>query len=139
VRLIDGRIGGPLVHPFRIAVEARDIAAVVDLLAEDVVFRSPVAFNPYEGRSVVATLLEAALHVFQDFRYVRELGKPAGRDVALVFDARIAGRQVEGCDVVHTDDSGRITELAVMVRPLSGVLALNEGTTARLAAPELRG
>ena len=126
-------------HPFRTAVQARDIAAIVDLLDEDVVFRSPVAFTPYEGRSAVATLLEAALDVFEDFTYVRELGTPDGRDVALVFNARVAGREVEGCDFVHTNKSDRITELAVMVRPLSGVLALNEGMMVRLAAAERRG
>lgn len=34
-------------HPFREAVESGDIDAVIALLAEDVVFRSPVVFTPY--------------------------------------------------------------------------------------------
>jgi len=43
-------------HPFRDAVEAQDIEAAIALLAEDVVFRSPVVFKPYHGREAVAPL-----------------------------------------------------------------------------------
>jgi ketosteroid isomerase-like protein len=44
------------VNPFRAAVEARDFEGAVALLADDVVFRSPVVFRPYEGREVVGPL-----------------------------------------------------------------------------------
>jgi len=37
-------------HPFRAAVARADMDAAVALLAEDVVFRSPAVFKPYEGR-----------------------------------------------------------------------------------------
>src|SRR5439155_630274 len=46
-------------HPFRSAIEARDVDAVVALLSDDVVLRSPVAFKPYRGRAAVAALAEA--------------------------------------------------------------------------------
>ena len=45
-------------HPFRAAVEAQDLDAAVALMADDVVFRSPVVFKPYHGREAVAMLLE---------------------------------------------------------------------------------
>ena len=56
-------------HPFRSAVEAQNIEAAIALLAEDVVFRSPVVFKPYHGREAVAPLLQAVSRVFEDFRY----------------------------------------------------------------------
>ncbi|EPX64115.1 hypothetical protein D187_005248 [Cystobacter fuscus DSM 2262] len=59
---------------FRAAVEAGDFAALGDLLADDVVFRSPVAFRPYEGRAIVAAILRGVGRVFTHFRYVRERG-----------------------------------------------------------------
>jgi hypothetical protein len=121
-------------HPFRAAVEARDIDAVASLLADDVVFRSPVVFKPYRGRDAVAPLLHAVAQVFEDFRYVREIGAPDANDHALVFQARVGDRDVEGCDFVHTDDRGLVDELVVMVRPLSGALALAEAMRERLAA-----
>lgn len=121
-------------HPFRAAVEARDINAAVDLLSENVVFRSPVVFRPYQGRDAVAPILHAAFEVLEDFRYVREIGSDDAADRALVFQANVGGRQVEGSDFLHTDEDGSITELTVMVRPLSATIALAEAMNARLAA-----
>lgn len=122
--------------PFRAAVEAQDLEAGVALLAEDVVFRSPIVFKPYHGREMVAPLLHAVSRVFEDFRYVREIGAPGERDHALVFEARIGDRQLEGCDFLHTNEDGLIDELVVMVRPLSAALALAEAMAAELAAAE---
>ncbi|MGW5921975.1 nuclear transport factor 2 family protein [Nocardia fluminea] len=109
-------------HPFRTAVEARDEAAIEALLAENVVFTSPVAFQPYPGKAITAAILRAVIRVFEDFRYVREIGE--GRDHALVFEATVDGKQLTGCDFVHLDEDGKIDELMVMVRPLSAATAL---------------
>ncbi|MFC9659129.1 nuclear transport factor 2 family protein [Nocardia sp. NPDC127606] len=109
-------------HPFRTAVEARDEAAIEALLAENVVFTSPVAFQPYPGKAITAAILRAVIRVFEDFRYVREIGE--GRDHALVFEATVDGKQLTGCDFVHLDENGKIDELMVMVRPLSAATAL---------------
>jgi hypothetical protein len=119
-------------HPFRTAVEARDLDAAVALLSDDVVFRSPIVFKPYRGREAVAALLAAVAQVFEDFSYIREIGAPDARDHALVFRARVAEREVEGCDFLHVDEDGSIDELVVMVRPLSGALALAEAMKTRL-------
>jgi limonene-1,2-epoxide hydrolase len=122
------------VHPFRAAVEAGDIEAAIALLAPDVVFQSPVVFKPYHGRDTVAVLLRTVAEVFEDFRYVREIGADGAADHALVFQARVGDRELEGCDFIHTDADGAIDALTVMVRPLSGALALAEAMGARLAA-----
>ncbi len=111
-------------HPFRQAVEARDAAAIEAMLAEDVVFTSPVAFKPYPGKAITAAILRAVLRVFEDFRYVREIGGPDGRDHALVFTATVDGKQINGCDFLHFDEDGLIDDFMVMVRPLSGAQAL---------------
>jgi hypothetical protein len=112
-------------HPFRAAVESGDHAAIPALLAEDVTFLSPVAFAPYEGRDVVAAILRGAGRAFEDFRYVSEIGGADDRDHALVFKAHVGTREIHGCDFLHHDDDGRISELCVMVRPLSAAQALS--------------
>jgi limonene-1,2-epoxide hydrolase len=113
-------------HPFRAAIEARDLDAAVALLSKDVVFRSPVVFKPYQGRAAVAQILRAVLEVFEDFRYVREIGAEDAADHALVFQARVGDQQLEGCDFLHRDEDGSIDEFVVMVRPLTATLALAE-------------
>jgi hypothetical protein len=89
-------------------------------------------FKSYRGREAVGTLLRAVSHVFEDFRYEREIGAPDAEDHALLFRARVGNREVQGVDVLRTAPDGTITELTVMVRPLSGALALAEAMRARL-------
>ena len=121
-----------MTHPIRAAVEARDIDAALALLAEDVVFRSPVVFAPYRGREAVAPILRAFSRVAGDFRYVREIGSPGAADHVLLFRARVGSRELEGSDFLHTGAGGLIDELIVMIRPLSAALALAEAMKAQL-------
>lgn len=118
-------------HPFRKAVEAGDIEAVSALLADDVVFTSPVAFKPYVGKPITAAILRTVFEVFEDFRYVREIGADDAADHALVFEATVDGRSLVGCDFVHVDEDGLIDDFMVMVRPLSAAQALAERMSAR--------
>jgi limonene-1,2-epoxide hydrolase len=122
-----------VVHPFRRAIEARDRDAAIALMREDVVFRSPAVFKPYHGREAVRRLLDAVLAVFEDFRYTREIGADGSRDHALVFETRVGDKQIEGCDFLQLDEDGAISELTVMVRPMSGLLALAEAMKVQLA------
>jgi hypothetical protein len=121
-----------MIHPFRAAIEARDIEAAAAALAEDVVFRSPIVFKPYEGKAVTAVILTTVARVLEDFVYETELWSDDGRDHALVFRARIGDREIEGCDFLHHDEDGLVDRLTVMVRPLSAALALRERMAAEL-------
>ena len=123
-----------MVHPFRRAIETRDLEAAVALLREDVVFRSPVVFTPYHGRKALRVILEAVMAVFEDFRYVREIGADDSRDHALLFEARVGDKQVEGCDFIQLDEDGAISSFTVMVRPMSGAVALAEAMKAQLSS-----
>ncbi|WP_406493531.1 nuclear transport factor 2 family protein [Streptomyces sp. NBC_01604] len=118
-------------HPFRKAVETADMDAVAALLAENVVFTSPVVFKPYEGRAITAAILRAVSQVLEDLTYTREIANPDGRDHAFVFTATADGKQLTGCDLLHFDEDGRIDDFMVMVRPLSAARALSEAMGAR--------
>jgi hypothetical protein len=115
---------------FRAAVEAEDPDALTDALADDVVFRSPAVFKPYEGKAVVsAILVQGAMKVFEDFRYTDQL---EGSGVAtLIFQARVGDRQLDGLDLLRFDADGKVSELMVMVRPMSGLNALAEAMARR--------
>ncbi|ELP62574.1 nuclear transport factor 2 family protein [Streptomyces turgidiscabies] len=118
-------------HPFREAVENGDLDAVATLLADDVVFTSPVAFKPYPGKAITTAILRAVTQVFENFTYVREIANPDGRDHAFVFTASVAGKKLQGCDFLHFDEDGKIDEFTVMVRPLSAAHALSEAMGAQ--------
>lgn len=120
-----------MTHPVRAAVEARDIDALKALLSADVVFRSPVAFHAFTGRETVAEVLSNVMEVFTDFVYVDELDGDGTH--ALVFTAGVGGRAVEGLDHLRYDEDGLVSEFTVMVRPLSGLIALAEAMGPRVA------
>jgi hypothetical protein len=115
---------------FRTAAESKDFSAIDDLFAEGVSFRSPVVFKPYEGREAVATLLGAVIQVFEDFRYTDQV--ETGDVATLAFSARIGDRELDGIDLLRFDGDGKVEEMAVYVRPMSGVNALAEAMGRKL-------
>ena len=117
---------------FRAAAESKDFSAFEDLFAEDVEFRSPVVFKPYEGRDMIGLLLGSVAQVFEDFRYTDQV--ETGDTAVLVFEARVGDRDVNGVDILHFDDQDRIAAMTVMVRPMSGMNALAEAMKAKLEA-----
>lgn len=109
---------------FREAVERRDIGAIESLLADDVVFRSPVVFKPYSGRAITAAILRAVIQVFDDFHYVRDVRDPEGVNHVLVFEATVDGLSITGCDILKYDAEGRIVDFMVMTRPMKATESL---------------
>jgi hypothetical protein len=117
---------------FKAAVESGDADAMEAALAEDVVFRSPVVYKPYEGREATMFVLRAVLQVFEDFSYVDTAD--GERSSMLIFRARVGDKEVEGLDHLLYDDEGRVRELRVMVRPMSGMSALADAMRRQLEA-----
>ena len=111
-------------HPFRAAVEAGDPVAAADLLADDVVFRSPAVFKPYEGRDAIGMILATVSRVFEDFRYTDQT--ETGDVATLMFSARVGDRELDGIDLLRFDGEGKVREMAVYIRPMSGLHALAE-------------
>jgi hypothetical protein len=113
-----------------------DFPGLRGLLADDCVFHSPVVHTPQRGRDLTAGYLAAAMQVLGNgtFRYVREV--TGLRDAALEFEAELDGVHINGVDLIHWDDVGRITDFKVMVRPLKAVNLLQQKMAAALA--ELR-
>lgn len=114
-------------------INTRDLTSLNDLLAEDVVFRSPVAYKPYEGKHVVFFILTNVIQVFQDFTYHREFYTEDGENVVLEFSANVSGKSLKGIDMIKFNKQGKIIDFEVMIRPMSGLAALAEKMGARFA------
>jgi hypothetical protein len=116
------------VERWKETVAARDVGGLESLLAEDVVFRSPVVHRPTVGRGPTTLLLAAVLEVFGEVGYTHAyVEDPHG--VTLQFETTVLaddGRrlEVEGVDVFGLDEEGRIASLTVMLRPLSAAQAV---------------
>lgn len=117
-------------HPFRVAVEAKDLEAAKATLREDVVLHSPILFRGFEGREMVMAVLTHVAATLEDFRYTDELADK--RTVVLRFKARVGDRELEGIDFLELDEQGLVQELTVFMRPMSALTAFNEQMVARL-------
>jgi len=114
-------------------VRSRDPTGIDALLAEDVVFHSPVVHTPQRGRAITRKYLEAAVLVLggESFRFVGEwFGETSG---VLEFEASIDGIEINGVDIIGWNGEGRIDRFKVMVRPLKAIDALHRAMAARLA------
>jgi hypothetical protein len=109
-----------------------------ELLADDVVFYSPVVYTPQRGKEITVRYLEAAAESLTGteaggrFTYTKQV--LSGDTAVLEFETSVDGTYVNGVDIVRCDDSGRIVEFRVMMRPLQAIQAVHEEMGRRLAA-----
>jgi hypothetical protein len=124
---------------FRAGVEAKDIEAALLTLSPDITFHSPAVFREYRGIETVSGLLRCVFETFEDFRYTDELAGSGDDPVhALIFRARVGERTLEGMDLLRIGPDGLIADLTVMVRPLSGLIALAQAMGPKVEAAGLK-
>jgi hypothetical protein len=119
-------------------VKSRNAKGLDQLLADNVVFHSPVVHAPQVGKAVAIQYLAAAFHVFfnESFKYVREVTGPA--DAVLEFEVEIDGITVNGVDMIKWDDEGRIIDFKVMIRPLKAINLIHQQMAAMLQARQVK-
>jgi hypothetical protein len=124
----------PVLDTWHDLVQTRNAKGLRDLLADEVVFHSPVVHTPQAGKAVTTQYLAAAFQVFfnASFRYVREVVGP--RDAVLEFQVEIDGITVNGVDMIRWNDEGRITDFKVMIRPLKAINLIHQKMAAMLQA-----
>jgi hypothetical protein len=117
---------GSTLHTWHELVRTRNVAGLDTLLADDVVFHSPVVHTPQVGKAITARYLAAAFQVFfnESFRYVREI--VGAQDAALEFQVEIDGIAVNGIDLIKWNEAGRIVELKVLIRPLKAINLIHQ-------------
>ena len=126
-------------------MKSNDMNKLDELLAEDVVFYSPVVYTPQKGKDITKMYLMAAGGVFgegtkdtvsdsnkrqSNFKYIKEI---IGEKSALLeFESEMDGIYVNGVDVISWNEEGKITEFKVIVRPLQAVNMLHQKMQAML-------
>jgi hypothetical protein len=120
-----------MTHAFPAAIAARDVGALIDTLAPDVVLHSAVTKVPFEGRDLVADTYRSVLESFEELRIVDEFEN--GDTHAFFWEGRMGGRAVSGADRIRLDSEGRVREVTVVGRPMAGVATFLTDIGPRLA------
>ena len=125
---VQSHVKSPSDHPIRRwhdFVDSGELSRLDVLLAEDVVFHSPIVHTPQRGKALATMYLTGAFQVLRPaaFAYVREVVD--GDDAILEFVAEIDGIRINGVDMIHWNRAGQIDDFKVMIRPLKAVNLLH--------------
>lgn len=115
-------------------VAARDLSRLASITAPDAVFRSPTVMRGFETAPALVLAINTVLTVFEDFAYHREFIGLDGQSVVLEFSARVGDKNLKGIDMIRFDETGKIADFEVMIRPLNALQAVYAAMTERLGA-----
>ncbi|MFN3213493.1 MAG: nuclear transport factor 2 family protein [Henriciella sp.] len=106
---------------FDYMMDGHDRGKLLEMLHDDVVFRSPVVHTPQEGKAITFAYLSAAGNTLGNgtFQYTRVFD--CGDKAVLEFETEMDGIHVNGIDMIEWDADGKITDFKVMVRPLKAI------------------
>jgi hypothetical protein len=109
----------------------KDLKGLEEMISDKIIFYSPVVFKPKTTKEEALFVLTNVIEVFQDFKYHREFYD--GKNWALEFSANVNGKSLKGIDLIEVDDNGQIVNFEVIIRPLSGIIALGEDMNKRFS------
>jgi ketosteroid isomerase-like protein len=119
--LADATADGLVDHPFASAFLRSDIAAVADTLTDDVELGSPVITRRFRGKKDVTWLLANVMRCIDDPQVTDQV--QAAGTLMMAFRTSSRGRSIQGVHLMRLADDGRIKEITVHMRPLSGLAA----------------
>ncbi len=115
----------PAVRSWHAVVESGDLSRLDDLLADDVVFRSPAVFSPQPGKALTIKYLSSALVVLgPSLRYINQWHDEVS--AVLEFEAELEGSYVQGVDMLRWNSDNQLVSFTVIVRPIRGLQKLIE-------------
>lgn len=115
-----------LIEKWHQVLANKDMALLSDLLAEDVVFYSPVVHTPQQGKQATFMYLYAAANALYNdtFHYVKEIVND--QHAVLEFEVEHEGISVNGIDMITWNTEGKISEFKVMIRPLKAINLIHQ-------------
>ena len=117
-------------------IKGEFLGGLDELLADDVIFYSPIVFSPQNGKELTTLYLMAAGNTFggdkakdgtlegSSFKYTKEILE--GNQAMLEFETQIDGKYINGVDIITFNESGKISEFKVIIRPLQAVQIIHE-------------
>lgn len=120
-----------LLEKWHKVVFEKDLKSLNELISEKITLYSPVVFKPKSTKDEAMFVLSNVIEVLTEFKYHREFLD--GNNWALEFSAVVNGKSVKGVDLIQFNDNGQIENFEVLIRPLSGLIALGEDMNRRFA------
>jgi hypothetical protein len=120
-------------HPLRKLRESGKptVAQVSELLAENIVFHSPILVRPIEGRAFCAAIFAQSSSTRGSGAYTAEF-KLDERTTFLRWVGTMDGHKLESFEVIMDNEQGLIVERTIALRPYPAVKLFREAMYAAL-------
>ncbi len=118
------------VHEFTTAVRERDLDAILDSMAPDVIYHSPVMARPLTGAGVTE-IMEIFCEVVTAVDSLEEFGTTS--TLVLVGQVTVGSTVGQATWVVQLNADGKVCELSWQARPFNMVVCLANSFAAGLA------
>jgi len=102
--------------------EHNDPDLILPLIDDDIEFYSPAIFAPKCGNTEVFELLSIVFDIFEDYRVTDTWIK--GNEVLFEFETRVGKFKLQGIDRFQLNDDGKVVQMKVWIRPLTGLKEL---------------
>lgn len=114
-------------HPLRKLRESGNAtpAQVSALLAENIIFNSPILVRPIGGRDVIATIFAQSSSTRGSGTYVAEF-KLDERTTFLRWVGTMDGHKIESLEIIVDNEQGLIEERTIALRPYPAVKLFRE-------------
>jgi len=109
--------------------EQNDPSLILPLIDDDIEFYSPAIFAPKRGKTTVFELLRVVFDVFESYRVTDTWTK--GDEVIFEFEAGVGKYTLQGIDRFLLNNDGKVVQMKVWIRPLSGLKELARAVTKR--------
>ena len=112
------------IHAFTQAMQRKDLDAMLSHMADDIVLKTPLAAEPFKGKTAIRPVVTALLGVVDSFDFREVLQGP--EHVSAFFGITVGTEQLDGVDYWRLNDAGLIQEMTVLWRPLPVALAVEK-------------
>jgi len=117
--------------------EHHDPELILPLIDDAIEFYSPAIFAPKRGKTEVFALLRVVFDIFDGYRVTDTWTKQD--EVLFEFEARVGKYKLQGIDRFRLNDEGKVVEMKVWIRPLSGLKELARTVMERGLERQLAG
>ncbi len=99
-----------------------DPQLMLELMDDDIEFFSPAIFLPKRGKEEVFKLLCTVFDVLSNYHVTSTWVQ--GSEVLFEFEAKLEKFQLQGIDRFRLNDEGKVVQMKVWIRPLTGLNTL---------------
>ena len=109
----------PTIERFFLAIKSNNMDELASIFEDNIIFKPPTYWKDWQGKEVVARILNHVGSVFKNLEYKRVLCNDS--DYFLEFSCKVGHLDATGVDMISLNKLGLIEKFEVAMRPYKSV------------------